>query len=706
MGRRGGPGKPGNLPERFFLNASILVDRDREGFPVRVPAFLRILFFPPLLAALAAPSQELSELSVDEELVILDDDFEVVVQERSAAPLSPSVRIIKASEFQGRFTDLPSVLETVSGVDIRSMGGYGQYAESAIRGSSAKGVRVYLDGVLLNSASAGAVDLSKIPLDRIQEIRVTKSTSGLRQMGAGMGGVIELFTDAGVERKIVGVNFEAGSFGYLKGGLMVRPSGGGKVRQQMNIDISKGDNNYPFTHDNGTTLSTMRDPDPTWDDTLMYKKNNYYRSINAMYSLSADISQNHKISQQVSADAFEQGLFDCHYKRDQSGSTGGSAFNYSADYKGELSPKWTAGGAASWIYRGSSLRDPDGRFYLGGAKEFRLGGWSGDFLFDAKYAFTEKFYLAGLAGTRAESYTQRKESDTQLSGRSEMNRYEYRVGAETGFKVKTTESVLRVAYKYETDTTGAGFEYLSEDGKRRTLEYPLAEALFRLNLNPVTVQLSAAASKRSPTFFERFGWSSGFISDPGLKEETRLEADIGASIDMGEYSAAVSVFGGRVGDKIKTMPVRGAPYVKVMNFADTKFYGAEFDASAKLLRIFTAELSAAYLKSVVDSAAVLSWIGKTEPFTPEFSGFLKTEADIWKFSIGHGIKYEGACYVSMENGVKRDEQTEFSAWAAYKITKFLTLRYRVDNYLNTANFDFLDNPKPRRTHIVSAALNV
>ncbi len=142
-----------------------------------------------------------------------------------------------------------------------------------------------------------------------------------------------------------------------------------------------------------------------------------------------------------------------------------------------------------------------------------------------------------------------------------------------------------------------------------------------------------------------------------------------------------------------------------MNFADTKFYGAELDFNAKPLRFFTAELNAAYLKSVIDGAKDPSWIGRIEPFIPELSGFLKTEVDIWKINIGHGIKYESACYLNIENIVKRPRQTELSAWAAYKMYGFLSLRYRVDNYLNTANFDFLDNPKPKRTHVASAALN-
>ena len=641
----------------------------------------------------------------DNEIVVIDEDgvdgMTLTVRRRVAAPLSPSSRVIKASEFQGKFTDLPSVLETVSGVNIRSMGGYGQYAESAIRGGAANGVRVYLDGVLLNSAAGGAVDLSKVPLDRIAEIRVTKNTSGLRQMGEGMGGVIELFTDAGVERGIVGVNFEAGSFGYVKGGMMVR-AGRGKVKQQFNFDAAKSDNNYPFVHDNYTTEGTRRDPDPTFDDTLMYKANNYYRGIDAAYSLSVDISEKHKITQQLSAGAYEQGLFNYQYKKNQSGSAGGRSLNYTADYRGEINSKLAIGGSASGVYRVGALNDPDGHFSLGDAKELEAGGGRGDFLFDAKYALTENFYLAGLAGTRAESYAQRNKA---LSSKAEMNRYEYRAGAEAGLKTKMTETALRAAYKYEIDTSDEGRGYLTQEGRKRELAYPLAEAEFLLNLSPAAVRLSTSASKRSPSFFERFGWGSGFIPNPDLKEETRLEADAGASVDVGYLSAAASAFVGTVGDKIKSIP-RGGSFVKVMNFADTKFYGAELDVSSRPLQNFTAELSAAYLKSVISGAVDRSWVGRVEPFVPEFSGFLKTEIDVWKFNIGHGVKYESECYRSVENIMKMKPQIELSAWAACKITEFLTLRYRVENYANTANFDFLDNPKPRRTHVASAALNI
>jgi hypothetical protein len=484
--------------------------------------------------------------------------------------------------------------------------------------------------------------------------------------------------------------------------MIFRTGGNKKIRQQLNIDASSSNNDYPYMHDNGTTIPTLRDPDPTWDDTLLRKRNNHYSSAEAAYSLSIHINDNHKLTQQLTAGAFHQGLFVYHYKDDQSGSTGGRNVSYTVDYQGTVTGKLTIGGEASGIYRYANISDPNGRFSLGGAgKELESESGSADITVDTRYSLTDNLYLAGLAGTRLERHTQ---SNKALPGdRPTMTRREYRAGAETGLEAGAIKAALRAAYKYESDTSAAGLGYWSAEGKRHALHYPLAEAVVRINLSPAQMQLSAAASKRSPTFFERFGWGSGFLSNPDLREETRIEADAGISVDMGQYTWAASVFAGTVGNKIKSIP-RGSGFIKVMNFADTRFYGAETDINTKLLQILTMEFSASYLKSVVANAADPGWVGKAEPFVPALSGFIKTEADWKRFGLGHGIKYEGDCYLGIDNTVKRPHQTELSAWASYNVTDSFTARYRVDNYLNTASFDFLDNPKPRRTHVVSAVL--
>ena len=643
-----------------------------------------------------------TEFTNEEEFIIIDldegEELEFIVRHRMAIPLSPSSRIIKAEEFQGKFSGLPSLLETVSGINIRSTGGYGQYAESSIRGGTALGIRVYLDGALLNSSSSGAVDLSKIPLDRIQEIRITKSASGLKQMGEGMGGVIHLFTD--LDRRITNVNLEAGSYGYLSGGAILR-TGNEKINRQINFDVSKSDNNYPFIHDNGTTIPTRRDPDPTFDDTLMYKNNNYYRSVDGAYNVTFLLGENHRISPKISAGAYEQGLFVYFYKRDQSGSMGASAFTFNTDYKGEITPKLILGAEAGAAYRGTKFSDPDGRFYLGSAgREIRADGSSTDFLIDAAYLFTDEFSVTALTGMRTEHYVQ---EDNSKSEKPEMSRCSYRAGVETSVKANRAESAFRFVYKYEVDTSHAGFGYFASDGKKYELSYPSLETVFCVELSSrVKLKLSGSISKRSPAFFERFGWSSSFISNPDLKEETRREADAGISVDLGGHSAALSVFGGQVEDKIKSIP-RGN-FVKVMNFAGTKFHGAEVDLSSRPFSFVSLELSTSYLKSVIKNAEDPRWVGLIEPFIPEYSAYFKTEFHIKKLMIGHGIKYESDCYISIENNHRHEAQSELSAWTSYRAAAFLTLRYRVENYLNSANFDFLDNPKPRRTHVFSAAL--
>jgi hypothetical protein len=439
----------------------------------------------------------------------------------------------------------------------------------------------------------------------------------------------------------------------------------------------------------------------------MRKSNNYHKSIDAAYGISANISDNHKITQRISAGAYNQGIFVYHYKDNQSGAISGNSVVYGVDYSGAISNRLTLGGEASGIYRGGSIRDRDGHFGLGGAKEITSDGVTADILFDARYSLAENFYIAGLAGSRYDGYAQESK---ERSEKSVMNRREYRAGAEavinaTLWESATTKTALRAVYKYETDTSSAAFNRWASAPRNYRLGYPAAEAVFQMGIHPVTFQLGATVSKRSPTFFERFGWSNAFISNPDLREETRKEADAGVSIDMGEYGASASIFAGKAGDKIKSIPY-GNSFVKVMNFADTRFYGAEFDIHSRLLNIINVELSASYLKSVIDGAKDPGWINRIEPFVPAFSGFLKTEADIWKLNIGHGVKYESECYLNIENLLTRPRQFELSAWASCEIYKFLSLRYRVDNYLNTANFDFLDNPKPKRTHAVSMILNL
>lgn len=86
------------------------------------------------------------------------------------------------------------LLEESPGVQIRRFGGEGQPAEISIRGSTSSQVVVQLDGVPLNSAQSGAVDLSTLPAGLLERIEVSRGGGSVQSGSGAIGGVVNLVT--------------------------------------------------------------------------------------------------------------------------------------------------------------------------------------------------------------------------------------------------------------------------------------------------------------------------------------------------------------------------------------------------------------------------------------------------------------------------------------------------------------------------------
>ena len=78
--------------------------------------------------------------------------------------------VIRAEDFADRITSVPELLRDLVGVQVRGLGG--ELATVSIRGSSAEQVMVYLDGVPLNRALGGGVNLADLPLGQVESIEV------------------------------------------------------------------------------------------------------------------------------------------------------------------------------------------------------------------------------------------------------------------------------------------------------------------------------------------------------------------------------------------------------------------------------------------------------------------------------------------------------------------------------------------------------
>lgn len=115
--------------------------------------------------------------------------------------------VIEAGRFRNTFVSLDEVLEQEVGVQTRVTGGEGSLSTVILRGAASEQVMIYLDGVPLNDAAGGAVDLSLVPLDNIERIDVYRGSTPLELGKASIGGAVNIITRrTAAGRAIKGVN--------------------------------------------------------------------------------------------------------------------------------------------------------------------------------------------------------------------------------------------------------------------------------------------------------------------------------------------------------------------------------------------------------------------------------------------------------------------------------------------------------------------
>lgn len=136
-------------------------------------------------------------------------------------PEDPSsfATVIEADDHRGESETVEGLLDETVGVQVRRFGGPGQPSEVTIRGSTGQQVVIRLDGVRLNTAQSGTVDLSTLPLAVVERIEVSRG-GGSAQAGSGaIGGVVDIVTKRPTGRPRSAAAFSGGSFGTWQGSL-------------------------------------------------------------------------------------------------------------------------------------------------------------------------------------------------------------------------------------------------------------------------------------------------------------------------------------------------------------------------------------------------------------------------------------------------------------------------------------------------------
>ena len=625
----------------------------------------------------------------------------MVVYSQRPDNAKPSVRVIKADEFKGRYQDLPSVLEQESGVTTRRTGAFGEYSVASIRGGSANHLQVYLNGMPVNSAGSGIVDFSKIPLGVVQQIDIYKEQIPLEMMEDGLGGIISLSTNT--KKDIVSANAEAGSFGYQKGSALVSVCRE-KLDQQLSLDYGYAKNNYPFLYDNGTQYNLK-------DDYIREKTNNDYTSVYAGYSNLVRFDSTNRLFSNLSYSRGNKGEFLLYAAYDTAqeirnvGSTAILSERFEHDFNRSLYLSVLAQGK----YRQDSLADPLGQLTASGNAlalsqklpfgEVRLG---------LRYIYNQFISFNALVFTSMEKY-QSFESAARLPFEAQRNKIAG--GIQCDFApVSSLRFKFLYMHRYEIDSSTGTYQRQVFVPQPVKVKEHLPNIQAGIEWQPFGNLMAYAGGyyqSRNPGFDEKFattGYSSG---NPGLTPERKLEASIGISAGNSYINSSLALYGGTTKDKI-IAEAQSQGVLVPKNYSNVRHLGAEWDVRFEPKKWISIVNAITYMENTFYNMARPALNGMEEPLMPRFKENLHLTLT-WKgFQIGHGLLYSSPYYLSSQNiaADRRSSKPVLDAFISYSGIPFITLTYRIENYLDYQNEDYRDCPRPGRMHFVVLNFNL
>ncbi len=147
--------------------------------------------------------------------------------------------VIRADDFAGERIEAAQLLLQAPGTRLRRTPAG---ATMMLRGASADQTLVLLDGIRLNAAVGGGLDLRSIPAGLIDEITVLRGNEGGRYGAGALGGVALLSTRPPGERMEGSLSLSGGSFGTY--GLDASLMGGNASLQgiaALSLEQSEGD---------------------------------------------------------------------------------------------------------------------------------------------------------------------------------------------------------------------------------------------------------------------------------------------------------------------------------------------------------------------------------------------------------------------------------------------------------------------------------
>ena len=115
--------------------------------------------------------------------------------ELPASQALASVTVISREDISlSQAPDLVELLARQAGIDVARSGGPGQSSTLFLRGGNSNHALVLVDGIRVNTATQGAIDLAHLPLALVERIEIVRGPRAALWGSDAIGGVVQVFT--------------------------------------------------------------------------------------------------------------------------------------------------------------------------------------------------------------------------------------------------------------------------------------------------------------------------------------------------------------------------------------------------------------------------------------------------------------------------------------------------------------------------------
>lgn len=629
--------------------------------------------------------------------------------------------VIHAEEFKGKYVSLPDVLEREAGIRVRRFGGLGSYSTLSIRGSNPNQVRIYIDGVPLDNAQGGEVNLADIGFDNLERIEIYKSGQSGGFSGSAIGGSVNLVTSKGKDKPVNRVSVAGGSFNTFKM-TGFRSDSVKDVKYSLFAQKEKSDQNFIFRNDNGTPLFN------TIDDRDIKRKNAWFDRYNLLGTLNYDYK-----------DTKFSFLNDFNYRKNGIPSIGNNQTEkVEREYLRNTSSLSTQTKGLVWerlnldtrtYYTGARdhLFDPRSEFSSGTpnsrADIQQYGFHLIPTLYLLEYSQVLKFLIALERETFRRDKRDRFDKVQDRSTRKFRNHTTLQLSDEIRLyqnRLFLTPVVQKEIYTDRFNEEINEYNLFSSELPRTKRIYDFN--VYRLGLGWImyqdssfqwTFKANAASDRRMPTFLELFGERGSILGNTSLKPERARNYDAGVVTDYKnshlQINHTVTLFSKRLEDMILFIP-NSQFSLRPENVDSALIRGFEWSIKTTLWKVWKLQSNYTYQKATNTSETVYL-NGKYLPLRPlhEWTGLLSYKFLGQNLEIGYEPVFIGASYRDRTNEYANYQpsrwiQNLFFYWEFLKDEekgREFSIGIDLRNIMDVRAFDFVGYPLPGRNFYIT-----